>query len=203
VKGPACIGRNNRIFQFASIGEAPPALGDAVSPTSLDIGDDNVIREGVTIQRGTGQGHPGTVIGNDTMLLAHVDVGHDCRVGDHVHVANGAALAEHVVVGAYARIGSMSLVSNGVPAFVNVGGNPARAIGLNNEGLRQRGFSERRIAALRAAYSIVYARGLTVADALTELQSLAADDTDVGVFAASITASHRGIVRGSSDDSDD
>ncbi len=154
LKGPTRIGRRNRIFQFATVGEDTPALSYKGEPTTLQIGDDNVIREGVTIHRGTVQGQGRTVIGNHNLLMAYVHVGHDCSVGNHVIMANNASVSGHVVVGdyanfggyagipqyrhvgAHAHVGGMSLVLKDVPAFVTVSGNPAGAVGLNIEGMR-------------------------------------------------------------------
>ena len=136
-----------RIFQFATVGEDTPALAYQGEPTTLQIGDDNVIREGVTIHRGTVQGQGRTVIGNHNLLMAYVHVGHDCTVGNHVIMANNASVSGHVVVGdyanfggyagipqyrhvgAHAHVGGMSLVLKDVPAFVTVSGNPAGAVG--------------------------------------------------------------------------
>ncbi len=214
LKGPTRIGRNNRIFQFATVGEDTPALIYGGEPTTLLIGDDNVIREGVTIHRGTVQGQGRTVIGNGNLLMAYVHVGHDCVLGDHVIMANNASVSGHVVVGdhanfggyagipqyrrvgAYAHIGGMSLVLKDVPAFVTVSGNPAGAVGLNIEGMRRHGIAEAAVSALRDAYRIVYGQGLGVKEALVQIGPLAERHAEVALFKASVAESRWGIIRG-------
>jgi UDP-N-acetylglucosamine acyltransferase len=214
LKGPTRIGRNNRIFQFATVGEDTPAVVYQGEPTTLDIGDDNVIREGVTIHRGTVQDRGATTIGSHNLLMAYVHVGHDCVLGDHIVMANNASASGHVhigdwaniggyagipqfrSVGAHCHIGGMSLVLKDVPAFVSVSGNPAAAVGLNEEGMRRRGFSAATIAALRDAYRIVYREGLRVEEALARLAPAAACVPEVGEFVTSVAGSRWGIVRG-------
>ena len=214
LKGPTRIGRNNRIFQFATVGEDTPALVYQGEATTLQIGDDNVIREGVTIHRGTVQGRGQTVIGSHNLLMAYVHVGHDCVLGDHVIMANNASVSGHVVVGdyanfggyagvpqyrhigAHAHIGGMSLVLKDVPAFVTVSGNPAGAVGLNIEGMRRRGVSDPAIGALREAYRAVYGRRMTVNEALAEISPLADCHPEVRLFMTSIAQSRWGIIRG-------
>ena len=214
VKGPTRIGRNNRIYQFSSVGEDTPALVYKGEPTTLSIGDDNVIREGVTVHRGTLQGQGRTVIGNDNLLMAYVHVGHDCTLGDHIIMANNASVSGHVKVGdfanfggyagipqyrsvgAHAHIGGMSLVLKDVPAFVTVSGNPAGAVGLNLEGMRRRGIADDAVTALREAYRIVYGQGHTVKQALDEIASLAETHPEVQLFMSSIAESRWGIIRG-------
>ena len=213
VKGPTEIGKRNRIFQFASVGEDTPALAYGGEPTSLRIGDDNVIREGVTIHRGMLRDRGVTVIGNNNLLMAYVHVGHDCEVGDGVIMANNASLAGHVTVGdganiggyagilqfrtvgAYTHVAAFSYVIKDVPAYVTVSGNPARAVGLNVEGMRRRKVAAETIAALRLAYRVVYRRGLTVREAGAALEREAAHCADVQAFLASVYASKHGIVR--------
>jgi len=214
LKGPTRIGRNNRIFQFATVGEDTPAIVYQGEATTLLIGDDNVIREGVTIHRGTVQGQGRTVIGSHNLLMAYVHVGHDCVLGDHVIMANNASVSGHVVigdhanfggyagvaqyrrVGAHAHIGGMSLVLKDVPAFVAVSGNPAGVVGLNIEGMRRRGISDQAIEALHEAYRIVYGRGKTVNEALAAIAPLANCHAEVDLFMVSIAQSRWGIVRG-------
>ena len=221
LKGPSHIGRNNRIFQFATVGEDTPALAYKGEPTTLSIGDDNVIREGVTIHRGTVQGQGRTVIGSHNLLMAYVHVGHDCTIGDHVIMANNASVSGHVVVGdyanfggyagipqyrhigAHAHIGGMSLVLKDVPAFVTVSGNPAGAVGLNVEGMRRRGIGDAAVAALREAYRIVYAQGLTVKESLDQIAPLAARHAEVHLFMTSVAQSRWGIIRGRREGSGD
>ncbi len=213
IKGPTRIGRNNRIFQFSTVGEDTPALAYGGEPTILEIGDNNVIREGVTIHRGMVQDRGKTVIGNNCLLMAYVHVGHDCILGNHVIMANNASVAGHVSVGDHANFGgycgvaqfrqigahthvaAMSLVIKDVPDYMTVGGNPASAIALNTEGMKRRGYDAETMDALKTAHRIVYRQGLTVANALKALEPLAATHPQVASFAASVAASKWGIIR--------
>ncbi len=213
MKGPTTLGRNNRIYQFSSIGEDTPALVYQGEHTRLEIGDDNIIREGVTIHRGTAQDKSCTRIGNHNLLMAYVHIGHDCELGDHIIMANNASVSGHVRVGDYANFGGyagipqyrsiggyshiagMSLVLKDVPAYVTVGGHPANVVGLNLEGMRRRNFDAEVIAGLKEAYAMVYRRGETVAHALKKMQSLAETFPEVAYFSASIRDSTVGIVR--------
>jgi len=213
VKGPTTIGKNNRIFQFTSIGEDTPDLSYQGEPTTLTIGDNNVIREGVTIHRGTVQDTGTTTIGSHGLFMAYVHIAHDCVIGDHVIMANNSAVSGHVKVGDYANFGGysgvpqfrsigesthiagMSLVLKDVPAFMTVIGNPAVAAGLNLEGLKRRNFSDEDLAAIKDAYRTVYRRGLTVAEALAELKPIAGKSVAVCRFLDSVESSRWGIVR--------
>ena len=213
VKGPTVLGRRNRIFQFATVGEDTPALAYGGEPTTLVIGDDNVIREGVTIHRGMLQDRGATVIGNHNLLMAYVHVGHDCEVGDHVIMANNASLAGHVsvgdhaniggyagilqfrTVGAYTHVAAFAYVVKDIPAYVTVAGNPALAAGLNMEGMRRREVSEATRKALRRAYRVVYREGLTVPEACDALADAAAESDAVRLFVETVRASEHGIVR--------
>lgn len=212
IKGPTRIGRGNQIFQFSTVGEDTPALAFGGEETWLYIGDHNVIREGVTIHRGTAQDDSRTVIGSHCLLMAYVHVGHDCILGDHIIMANNAGVAGHVRVGDYANfggfaavpqyrsvgpfthIGGMSLVLKDVPAYMTVSGNPATAIGLNLEGMKRRGYDSARIDALKQAHKIVYREGRTTRDAVAALDALA-DDEAVRRFQQSIVDSKLGIIR--------
>ena len=183
--------------------------------SSTEIGENTVIREGVTIHRGMAKGGIGrTVVGKNCLLMAYVHVGHDCVVGDHVVMANNASLAGHVVVGDYANFGgysgipqfrqigafthiaAMSLVLKDVPAYMTVSGNPAFAVGLNTEGMKRCGYSKEAMQALRDAHRTVYRRGLNVKDALAELSDARQAHPQVETFAASVEASEWGIIRG-------
>jgi len=213
LKGPTRIGRNNKIYQFASVGEDTPAMAYHGEPTTLEIGDDNVIREGVTIHRGLMQDLGTTIIGNNCLLMAYVHVGHDCVVGDHVIMANNASISGHVQVGdhanfggyvgvpqfrkigAYTHISGMSLVLKDVPAYMTVMGNPASAIGLNVEGMRRRGYAKEVIGALKQAHKAVYRQGRTIQEACTHLEPLADECEEVALFVESIRDSQWGIVR--------
>ncbi|MCR6651125.1 MAG: acyl-ACP--UDP-N-acetylglucosamine O-acyltransferase [Cellvibrionaceae bacterium] len=213
IKGPTRIGRHNKIYQFTTLGEATPDLKYKGEPTTLTIGDHNVIREGVTIHRGTVQDRGDTEVGNHNLLMAYVHVGHDSVIGDNCILVNNAALAGHVVIGDWAilsgytlvhqfcRIGAHSFTGMGtavgkdIPAFMMVAGAPAAARNINLEGLKRRGFSKDDLTALTQAYKTLYRRGLTVEEALAELREQAASNTHVQTLIDSITASTRGIVR--------
>lgn len=213
IRGPTVMGRNNRVFQFSTIGEDTPALAYGGEPTGLVIGDDNVFREGVTIHRGMVQDRGRTVIGNRCLLMAYVHVGHDCVLGDDVIMANNSAVSGHCTVGdhanfggyagvpqfrnigAHSHIAGMSLVLKDVPAYMTVMGNPASAIGLNVEGMRRRGYSKELIAALKRAHRVVYREGRTAAEACEVLQATAEELPEVALFLDSIKSSKLGIVR--------
>ena len=213
LRGPTVLGRGNRIFQFSTVGEGSPAFAYRGEPTTLTIGDHNVIREGVTIHRGLATALGRTVIGSGNLFMAYVHIGHDCVLGDRIVMANNASVAGHVSVGdeavisgyacvaqfssigAYAFVGMMSRITKDVPAYVTVEGNPAGAVGLNVERLRRLGLGDEVKKSLQDAYNTVYRRGLTIAEALRELEPVAAAIPEVACFVASIKASKHGIVR--------
>jgi len=213
IKGITSIGRNNKIWQFASIGEDTSDLKYQGEPTKLIIGDNNHIREGVTIHRGTVQDNGQTIIGNNNLIMAYAHVGHDSIIGNNCILVNNASLAGHVVIGDYAVLSGFTLVhqrcqvgthafsgmgcaiGKDVPAFVMVAGNPATACGINLEGLKRRNFNSDVIKSLRSAYKIVYRQGLTVEQALIKLQDLVQTAPEIMTFIASIRSSMRGIVR--------
>jgi len=213
IRGPTSMGRNNRIYQFATIGEDTPALAYGGEDTLLTIGDDNVFREGVTIHRGMVQDRGETIIGSHCLLMAYVHVGHDCVLGDHVIMANNASVSGHCDVGDHANFGGyagvpqyrnigacshiagMSLVLKDVPAYMTVMGNPASAIALNVEGMRRRGYSKELIQKLRDAHKTVYRKGHTVKEACSELEASAREHPEVALFLDSIRNSKWGIVR--------
>lgn len=213
VRGPARIGAGNHIYQFSSIGEATPDLKYRGEPTRLVIGDNNVIRENVTIHRGTVQDRGETTIGSYNLIMAYVHVGHDSVVGDHTVLVNNAALAGHVKVGDWAILSGYTLVhqfcqigahsfsgmgsaiGKDVPAFVTVAGAPAEAKSINVEGLRRRGFSADAIGQLRRAFRVVYREGLTLDLAVKRLESMAEKTPELAVFIESLKGSERGIVR--------
>ncbi len=213
IKGPTQIGRNNQILQFSTIGEDTPDLKYKGESTRLVIGDNNIIREGVTIHRGTVQDRGETSIGNNNLIMAYVHIGHDSVIGDNCILVNNASLAGHVHVGdwailggyalvhqfchigAHAFLGAATYITKDVPAYVLVAGNPAEASNINVEGLKRRGFSSDAISALRRAYKIIYRQGMSVDDALAELQILANDHVEVQPLIDSLKNSKRGIVR--------
>lgn len=213
IKGPTRIGANNHIYQFSTVGEATPDLKYRDEPTRLVIGDNNVIRENVTIHRGTVQDRSETTIGNHNLIMAYVHIGHDCVLGDHIIMVNNAALAGHVRVGDWAILSGYSLVhqfckigahsfsgmatgiGKDVPAYVTVSGTPAEAKTINVEGLRRRGFSNETISQLRRAFKIIYRQGLTLELAIQRLETMLSDTPEVKILIDSIRASERGIVR--------
>jgi len=213
IKGPTTIGQRCQIFQFSSIGEATPDLKFKNEPTTLTIGDDNIIREGVTIHRGTIQDRGDTFIGNHNLLMAYVHVGHDCVIGNHCILVNNVALAGHVHVGdwaiisgycgvhqycrigAHSYLGMMSRLSQDLPAFVLADGHPAAPKMINLEGLRRRNFSDHEIKKLQQAFKIVYRKKLSLGDAVEALKPMIAESPSIAVFVDSIESSTRGIVR--------
>ncbi|MEQ8802027.1 acyl-ACP--UDP-N-acetylglucosamine O-acyltransferase [Haliea sp.] len=213
IKGPTRIGAGNHIYQFSTIGEATPDLKYRDEPTYLVIGDNNIIRENVTIHRGTVQDRSETTIGNNNLIMAYVHIGHDSVIGDHTILVNNTALAGHVKIGDWAilsgytlvhqfcKIGAHSFSGMGtaigkdVPAYVTVSGAPAEAKTINIEGLRRRGFSSEAIGQLRRAFKIVYRQGLTLELAIQRLETMLSDTPEVQVMIDSIRASERGIVR--------
>ena len=213
IRGPSRIGRENHIYQFASVGEATPDLKFGNEPTWLTMGDRNTVREGVTIHRGTVQDRGETRIGDDNLFMAYVHVGHDSVVGNHTVLVNNAALAGHVHVGDWAvlsghtlvhqfcRIGAHSFsgmqtaIGKDVPAYITVSGSPAEAKTINTEGLRRRGFSNDAISELRRAFKILYRQDLTLDIAIQRLETVFAGSREVGVLIDSLRASERGIVR--------
>ncbi|HZJ93461.1 MAG TPA: acyl-ACP--UDP-N-acetylglucosamine O-acyltransferase [Thiopseudomonas sp.] len=213
LKGPTRIGCHNHIYQFSSIGEDTPDLKYQGEATRLVIGDHNVIREGVTIHRGTVQDRSETTIGDHNLIMAYAHIGHDSVIGNHCILVNNTALAGHVhmddwailsgytLVHQYCHIGAHSFTAMGtavgkdIPAFITAAGNPAVARSMNFEGMRRRGFSEEAIQALRRAYKTIYRQGLTVDAALLALAESEAQHPEVALFCQSIRQSSRGITR--------
>lgn len=213
IKGPARIGKGNRIFQFASVGEDPSDKKFHGEVTWLEIGDSNVIREGATIHRGTEVGGGITRIGSNNLFMPYTHVAHDCIVGNNVIFSNNAAVSGHVIVedwailggyagvyqflriGAHSFIGAQTHVNMDVPAFIMVNGNPPEAKGINTTGLERRGFSKESIMALRKAFKILYRHGNTLEEALTELETMVVAAPEVAVLIDSVRASTKGILR--------
>jgi len=222
IEGHTTIGRDNRIFQFASLGAMPQDKKYAGEPTELHIGDRNTIREFCTFNTGTVQDRAVTRVGDDNWIMAYVHIAHDCRVGNHCVLANSVNLAGHVhlgdwtVLGGYTGVhqyckigphvmaGIASVVVKDVPPFLMISGNTARAFGLNLEGLKRRGFGERRLEALQRSYRSLYREGLTLDQARQRLeeqyQALEAEGendclADLRATLDFIAQSTRGIVR--------
>ncbi len=213
IKGPTEIGRDNHIFQFATIGENTPDMKYKGEPTRLVIGDRNIFREGVTAHRGTVQDRGETRVGNDNLFMAYVHIGHDCVVGNHTIFVNNASISGHIHVGDWAflsgytlihqfvRIGPYSFLGAGaylnqdLPAYVMAAGHPAVPRTINKVGLERRGFSKEQIAAISKAYKIFYRRGLKQEEALAQLESESKHRDVLKPFIDSIRDSQRGVIR--------
>lgn len=213
VTGRTTIGARNRIFQFSSVGEIPQDRKYGGEPTTTTIGDDNVVREFVSIHAGTAQDRGTTTIGNGNLFLAYTHVAHDCVVGNATTFSNNAQIAGHVtiddyvVLGAYAgvhqfcRIGAHAMLAAGaivlqdVPPYVMAQGYPAKPAGTNNEGLRRRGYSAEDIAAVRRAYRTLYRSGLSLDDARAALAEAAKASPVVAPLVAFVSREGRGIIR--------
>jgi UDP-N-acetylglucosamine acyltransferase len=211
--GRTTIGERNRIWQFTSIGEIPQDRKYGGEPTATAIGDDNVIREFVSIHAGTTQDRGVTTVGNGNLLLAYVHIAHDCVVGDNTTFSNNAQLAGHVTIGdwvvlggftgvhqfcrigAHAMIAAGSIVLQDVPPFVTAAGYPAKPAGTNNEGLRRRGFTPEDIRAVRHAYKTLYREGHTFEDAKAALAKAAAATPALLPLVEFLAASGRGVAR--------
>ncbi|MEJ2590403.1 MAG: acyl-ACP--UDP-N-acetylglucosamine O-acyltransferase [Candidatus Thiodiazotropha sp.] len=213
IKGPTRIGRDNRIFQFASVGEDPQDKKYAGEPTSLEIGDRNVIRECATLHRGTVQDQGITRIGSDNLFMAYIHVAHDCVIGDNIIMANGASLGGHVHIGDWAILGGFTMVHQfgrvgahsfcgmgsavnmDLPPYVTVAGQPAKPHGINSEGLRRRGFSAQEIQQIKRAYKLIYLSKLRLEDARTEIGRMLEETPALTVLHDFLAQSGRGILR--------
>lgn len=213
VEGRTTIGRNNRIFQFASIGAVPQDLKYRGEETTLTIGDGNTFREFVTVHLGTVDGAGTTTIGNNNLLMAYVHVAHDCIVGSHIVLANAATLAGHVEVGDHAvlgglsaihqftRIGSHAMISGGsmvnqdITPYTIAQGDRAEPVGINLIGLKRRGFSDEVLRALKNAYKTFFRAGLKQEEALEKIAADAESYPEVKVFTDFIRGTQRGIAR--------
>ncbi|HWK54063.1 MAG TPA: acyl-ACP--UDP-N-acetylglucosamine O-acyltransferase [Hyphomicrobiales bacterium] len=213
IHGPTRIGKRNRIFQFASVGEDPSDMKYRGEASWLEMGDDNVVREGVTLHRGTEVGGGITRIGSHNLFLPYAHVAHDCIIGNHTIFSNNAAVSGHVTVddwailggfagvyqflhiGAHSFIGAQAHVNMDVPAYVMVKGTPPAPKGINTVGLERRGFSAESIQTLRRAYKLLYRSGLSLEQALAELGQLSPTCIEVQVLIDSVRASTKGILR--------
>ncbi len=207
------IGEGNKIFPFASIGMEPQDLKFKDEKTFVKIGSHNVVREYVTIHRGTGTGGGTTTIGDHAYLMAYVHVAHDCKVGNKVIMANAATLAgcidigDHAIlgglvavhqfvrVGSYAMIGGCSAVAQDVPPYVTVAGNHAKLYGLNSVGLKRHGFSNDQIRKLKAVYKLLFRSGMPQREAIKQGREQWGDVSEVAQFLAFIENSKRGVCR--------
>ncbi|MGE4449462.1 MAG: acyl-ACP--UDP-N-acetylglucosamine O-acyltransferase [Azospira sp.] len=213
IEGHTTIGRDNRIFQFCSIGAEPQDKKYAGEPTRLEIGDRNVIREFCTFNLGTIQDGGVTRLGNDNWIMAYVHLAHDCQVGNHTIFANNAQLAGHchvddhailggfTVVHQFVRIGAHSMTGMGtilfqdLPPYVTAAGNTASPYGINSEGLKRRGFSSEAVMALKRAYRAIYKSGLTLEEAKAKLEADLAKHPEYQLLLDFLAVSKRGIVR--------
>jgi UDP-N-acetylglucosamine acyltransferase len=213
INGPTRIGTENRIFQFASIGESPQDLKYAGEATQLEIGNRNTIRESTTINRGTVSGGGITRVGDDNFLMAYIHIAHDCTVGNRTVFANNASLAGHVAIGNqvilsgftlvhqfcsigdHAFTGMGSAISKDVPPYLMVRGNPGHPHGINSKGLVRQGFSPQVIRAIRRAYKILYRSGLSLEEAKCEIAVMADEVEELTLFSQFLGQSLRSIIR--------
>lgn len=213
IQGPTTIGRNNQIFHFCSLGEAPQDKKYRGEPTTLEIGDGNTIREYCTLNRGTTQDAGVTRVGSDNWIMAYVHIAHDCQIGDHTIFANYSGLAGHVQVDDYAILGGGTLVHQfckigahvmtggatvlfkDIPPYVMAAGQDAQPHGINAEGLKRRGFSPETIAHIKRGYKTLYKSGLTLEEAKLQLAEQARECAEIGLLVDFLQGSTRGIIR--------
>jgi UDP-N-acetylglucosamine acyltransferase len=213
INGPTKIGRNNRIFQFSSIGEEPQDKKFHGEDTWLEIGDNNLIRESVTINRGTVQGGGLTRVGSNNWIMAYVHIAHDCLIGNDNIFANNASLAGHVLVDDYVILGGFTLVSQfnylgshsfsamgsvisrNVPPYVLVSGHMAKPVGVNVEGLKRRQFSETQIRNIRQAYKYLYRSGLRMEEAEQRLENIEQEASELAILMDFLKQQEGGIIR--------
>lgn len=213
IRGPTKIGKNNKIYQFASIGDNPQIVGDWGKNSRLEMGDNNVIREYCTINRGAEIGGGVTRIRNNNLFMAYVHIAHDCQIGNNNIFVNNASLAGHVVVenyavigvfagihqfctiGSHSFLGHAAMISKDVLPYLMVVGSTPSVYGLNTVGLKRRGFTPETIRILRQAYSIIFRKNLTTTQALVKLEKLVEKCPEVQLFIDGIKKSTRGILR--------
>lgn len=213
IGGPTRIGKNNHIFSHISLGQAPQDKKYQGEPTSLEIGDGNTIREFCTINRGTVQDVGITRVGNNNWIMAYVHIAHDCQIGDNIIFANSVQLAGHVHIGDYAILGGFTgvhqfvhigahsfmgiatILTQDVPTYITVSGNPAKPFGINSEGLSRRGFSPDAIAHIKRAYKTLYRNGLGFEEAKSQIAAQISECPELKLLSDFLTSSTRGIVR--------
>ena len=213
INGPTTIGKNNQIFQYSSLGEAPQDKKYKNEPTLLEIGDNNTIREFCTFNRGTVQDKGTTKIGNDNWIMAYVHIAHDCDIGNHTIFANNSSLAGHVDIHDYAILGGFTLIHQfckigahvitavgsvvfkDIPPYVTAAGYDAKPHGINAEGLKRRGYSANSILQIKRAYKALYRNGLTLDEAKVELAAMQNITPEIGLLTDFLNVSTRGIVR--------
>jgi UDP-N-acetylglucosamine acyltransferase len=213
INGPTTIGKNNHIYQYSSLGEAPQDKKYNGEPTSLEIGDNNTIREFCTFNRGTVQDKKNTKIGDNNWIMAYVHIAHDCQIGSNTILANNASLAGHVIIDDYAILGGFTLIHQfckigshvitavgsvvfkDIPPYVTAAGYDAKPHGINAEGLKRRGFSADTILQIKRAYKALYRNGLTLEEAKIELATMQKTTPEIRLLTDFLIASSRGIVR--------
>ena len=213
IHGPTKIGCNNKIYQFSSIGEEPQDKKYAGEPTTLEIGDNNLIRENVTINRGTVQGGGLTKVGDNNWIMAYVHIAHDCIIGNDNTLANNATLAGHVIIedsvilggftlvsqfnamGSYSFSAMGSVISRNVPPYILVSGHMAKPVGYNVEGLRRHSFTEVQMKNIRSAYKTIYRSGLRVEEAIDKLKSMDEEKSELSMLISFLEKEEGGIIR--------
>lgn len=213
IKGPTTIGKNNHIFQYVSLGEQPQDKKYKDEQTTLEIGDNNTIREFCTFNRGTIQDKGVTKIGNDNWIMAYVHIAHDCHVGNHTILANNASLAGHVDIHDFAILGGFTLIHQfcqvgahvitavgsvvfkDIPTYVTAAGYDAKPHGINSEGLKRRGFTSDEITYIKRAYKTLYRKGFSLEEAKKELLTMHEACNKIQLLSDFLNQSTRGIVR--------
>jgi UDP-N-acetylglucosamine acyltransferase len=213
VTGRTTLGKSNRIFQFASMGEEPQDKKYAGEDTELIMGDNNYIRELCNFSRGTIQGGGKTIIGNNNWIMACVHIAHDCILGDNIIMANNASLAGHVTVGNFAILSGYTLihqfcivgehsftsfashVNQSIPPYVTVSGEKAKAKGVNTEGLKRRGYSPEQVQQVRRAYKVLYRSGLPLEEAKQKLQEMAETSVEIRPLVEFLDKTEKSLIR--------
>jgi UDP-N-acetylglucosamine acyltransferase len=213
LEGPTTIGKHNQIFQFSSLGARPQDKKYRDEPTTLEIGDNNTIREFCTFNRGTIQDKGTTKIGNDNWIMAYVHIAHDCVIGNNTIMANNSSLAGHVDIHDFAILGGFTLIHQfckvgahvitavgsvvfkDIPPYITASGYDAQPHGINSEGLKRRGFSPESILEIKRAYKVLYRNSLTLEEAKLELASMKGRCSEIGLLTDFLDISTRGIIR--------
>ncbi|MBC7787121.1 MAG: acyl-ACP--UDP-N-acetylglucosamine O-acyltransferase [Methylophilaceae bacterium] len=213
LQGPTTIGKNNKIFQYASLGAAPQDKKYAGESTTLEIGDNNTIREFCTFNRGTAEDKGVTKIGDNNWVMAYVHIAHDCQIGNHTILANNSSLAGHVEMNDYAILGGFTLIHQfckvgahvitavgsvifkDIPPYVTAAGYDAKPHGINSEGLKRRGFSPEVITQIKRAYKVLYRNGLSLEEAKQEILLMNASCPELKILSEFLGITTRGIIR--------